>query len=425
MEDAISHAEKYWKSLSESEKSKFLEFIDASAEKSDDITENATLLKQSLQSDADIRIGQPLLDYTLNVLASYLICQGKDNEARALLDEDPIPTADWYYLNALLRFRELGDCIESRSALSVAFEESPVVALTLTGHENELGEEDELDEQDESMWEGDEDHAFVTQPAWQKTAGALAWMTKGMETEYKMFGASDMIDEVRVRKWQREVETASAHFRRQDLKSTKKAFKTALREAESLNDGGEMYLLTAKMLGNVLMESEDSLEDLRTTFAKKIAWLDQQESEDFESLFTSYSEFSEILYELGMDKEAGHCVQKALTYFEKAMNRGTENLDFHHKAEYLFIHACVLSQEEKFEEAERCFSELIAIQEKYLGVGHLSLIDGLMGWRFCLHNLNRHDEEKLIHDRLVSIDKNFDADDEYRFVCDAALVKAD
>ncbi len=107
MEDAISHAEKYWKSLSESEKSKFLEFIDASAEKSDDITENATLLKQSLQSDADIRIGQPLLDYTLNVLASYLICQGKDNEARALLDEDPIPTADWYYLNALLRFREL------------------------------------------------------------------------------------------------------------------------------------------------------------------------------------------------------------------------------------------------------------------------------------------------------------------------------
>ncbi len=281
------------------------------------------------------------------------------------------------------------------------------------------------EQQDESVWDGDEQHAFITQAAWEKTPGALAWIASRMDIEYKMFGASDVVDEVRVKKWQREVETASAHFRRQDLKATKKSFKTALREAESLNDGGEMFLLTAKMLGNVLLESEDSLEDLRASFEKKIAWLDQQDSEDFESLFNSYSEMSEILYELGMDKQAGHCVPKALAYFDKAMSKGTEKLDFHHKSQYLFIHACVLSQEEKFVEAVRCFSELISIQEKYLGVGHLSLVDGLMGWRFCLHNLKRHDEEKLIYDRLISIDKHFDADDEYRFVCDAALVKAE
>ncbi len=271
----------------------------------------------------------------------------------------------------------------------------------------------------------EEHYALITQPAWQKTAGALPWLTKRMETECKMFGASDLVDEVRVKKWQREVELADANLRRQDFKATKRSFKTALREAERLNDGGEMFLLTAKMLGGVLKETGDTLEDLRTTFDKKIAWLDQQENDDAESLFTSYSEFAKVLYELDMDKQAEHCAQKGLTYFEKAMDKGTEKLDLHYKAECLFIHACMLSQEETFAEAERCFSQLVAMQEEYLGNKHLSLVEGLMGQRFCLHQLKRHDDEKLIYDRLYSIDQHFDADDEYRFVCDAALVNAE
>lgn len=345
--------------------------------------------------------------------------EGRDKEARALLDEEPTLTPEWLYFNALLRFRESGDCIQSRSALSAAFNESPIVALTLTESE------DELNGQDKSLW-GDEEHfALITQPAWQKTAGALDWVSTRMDTECKMFGAAEVVDEARVKKWQREVELADANLRRQDFKATKRSFKTALREADSLNDGGEMFLLTAKMLGGVLQETEDSLEDLRTIFDKKIAWLDQQESEDTEGLFTSYAEFAKILYELDMDKQAEHCAQRGLAFFEKSMDKGTEKLDFHYKAECLFIHACMLSQEETFVEAERCFSQLVAIQEEYLGVKHPSLVDGLMGWRFCLHQLKRHDEEKLIYDRLYSINQNFDADDEYRFVCDAALVNAE
>lgn len=347
------------------------------------------------------------------------VCEGKDKEARALLDEDPVPTAEWFYFNALLRFRESGDCIQSRSALSAAFNESPVIAITLTDSEAELNE------QDKTLWGDDENYALITQPAWQKTAGALPWVSTRMDTECKMFGAADEVDEVRVKKWQREVELADANLRRQDFKATKRSFKTALREADSLNDGGEMFLLTAKMLGGVLQETGDTLEDLRTIFDKKIAWLDQQEGEDTEGLFTSYSEFAKVLYELDMDKQAEHCARKALAFFEKSMDKGTEKLDLHYKTECLFIHACMLSQEETFEEAERCFSQLTTIQQEYLGSKHLSLIEGMMGRRFCLHQLKRHDEEKLVYDWLHSIDENFDADDEYRFVCDAALVNAE
>ncbi len=77
-----------------------------------------------------------------------------------------------------------------------------------------------------------------------------------------------------------------------------------------------MFLLTAKMLGNVLLESEDSLEDLRTAFDKKdCVARPNRKAMTSKELFTSYSEFSEILYELGMDKQAGHCVPKALEFF--------------------------------------------------------------------------------------------------------------
>jgi hypothetical protein len=347
------------------------------------------------------------------------VCEGRDKEARALLDENPVPTVEWFYFNALLRFRESGDCMQSRSALSAAFNESPVVAITLTDSDAELNE------QDKSMWGDDEYYAQITQPAWQKTAGALSWVSTRMDTECKMFGAEDEVDEARVKKWQREVELADANLRRQDFKATKRSFKTALREADSLNDGGEMFVLTAKMLGGVLKETGDTLEDLRTIFDKKIAWLDKQESEDSDGLFTSYSQFAKVLYELDMDKQAEHCAQKGLAFFEQSMKKGSENLDFHYKTECLFIYACMLSQEETFVEAERCFSQLVSIQEEYLGVKHSSLVEGLMGQRFCLHQLKRHGDEKRVYDRLHSIDENFDADDEYRFVCDAALVNAE
>ncbi len=353
------------------------------------------------------------------VSLTELVCAGKDKEARAQLDEDPVPMADWFYFNALLRFRELGDCVQSRSALSAALDESPVIAITMTDSA------EELDEQDKTFWEEEENYALLTKPAWEKTKGALTWLSKAMDTEYKMFGASDFPDEIRIKKWQREIELADANLRRQDYKATKKSFRTALREADSLNDGGEMFLLTAQMLGGVLQETGDSLADLHGIFDKKIEWLDQQNSNELESLLTSYSEFARVLYELDMDKQAGHCAKKGLELAEKLMDKDSKQVDYHHKTQCLYIHACMLSQHEDFEEAAKCFSQLTSLLEQYLGEMHLSLVDSLMGSRFCLHELGRHEEEKLVYDRLYSIDENFDEGDEYRFVCDAALVKAE
>ena len=373
--------------------------------------------------------------HTVTNLTVHLICEGKDMEARAELDKDPVPTVEWLYLNALLKFREVGDCIQSRSAAAAALSDSPMIAIALNETEAAVSEEEDKEENKEEGSDDDDDdddesdlndlYASVTQPAWKSTEGALQWLSKQLENEPRLFGAAEHPDEVRLKKWQREFELADSNLRREDFKSTKRSFKAALREYDALNDGGDMFILTASMLGTFLQATEDSLEELQVAFDRKIAWLDKQEREDIEGLFTSYSEFAKVLMKLDMHKSAQHCAEIALTLYEKSIDQGAGKLNFHDGAGCLFMYACMLSEQENFAEAERRFSQLTEIQEEYLGKGHLSLVEGMMGWRFCLHQLKRHEEEKVIYDRLYAIDKHFDADDEYRFVCDAALVKAE
>ena len=252
----------------------------------------------------------------------------------------------------------------------------------------------------------------------------MEWLCKVFDTKHSLFGAEDVQDEVRYKKWQREMEVAEAHIRREDIKSIKRSFKMALREADSLNDGGDMFLLTAKMLGAVLLENGNSLDDLKESFDKKIAWLDKQESNDSESLFTSYSHFAKTLYELGMIKQAKHCARKAIDFYDDATKIGTTMLDYFYLCECLVIYGSLLSVEESFEEAEHIFARLVSAQEEFLGSKHLNLVDGLAGQRFCLHQLQRHKEEMEIEVKLREIDQYFDADDEYKLVCDAAAVSA-
>ena len=106
------------------------------------------------------------------------------------------------------------------------------------------------------------------------------------------------------------------------------------------------------------------------------------------------------------------------------MESGSRKLNYFDGCECLYLYACQPSSEENFEEAERHFAKLVAMKGDFLGEKHLDLVDGLMGWRHCLHKLNRHEEEKRVYDRLKAIDVNFDAGDEFRFVCEAVAVEA-
>lgn len=379
---------------------------------------------QELQSSTDLLwLSQDNLDSLFVALTTQLICANKTAEARAEIERDPAPLAHWYYMNALVKFKEMGDCIQSRSALSVALNDSVMIAVILTDERDEMDEEEQMDA-DSLLTDWDEQFAQITMPAWKQTPGAMEWLLKIFDTKHLLYGAAEVQDEIRFKKWQREMELADTHIRREDFKSTKKAFKTALREADMLNDGGDMFLLTAKMLGAVLLEAGESLSDMKTIFEKKVAWLDKQQSDDFDSLFNSYSNFAKTAFELGMHKEAMTCAKKAIEHYEKSIEKGSEKLDYFYCSECLYIYAVLLCREENFEEAERVFSRLIDMQEEFLGKNAVDLEESLIGLRLCLHKLKRHDEEKVVHEQLLAIDPAFDAEDETKFVCDAIPVEA-
>lgn len=379
---------------------------------------------QELQSSTDLLwLNQDNLDALFVALTTQLICANKTAEARAEVERDPVPLAHWYYMNALVKFKEMGDCIQSRSALSVALNDSVMIAVILTDELDEMDEEEHTDA-DSLPTDWDEQFALISMPAWKQTPGALEWLSKIFDTKHLLYGAEEVQDEIRFKKWQREMELADTHLRREDFKSTKKAFKTALREAEMLNDGGDMFLLTAKMLGAVLLEAGESLTDMKTIFEKKVAWLDKQQSDDFDSLFNSYSNFAKTAFELGMLKEAMTCAKKAIEHYEKSIENGSEKLDYFYCSECLYIYAVLLCREENFEEAEREFTKLIGMQEEFLGKKAVDLVESLIGLRLCLHKLKRHDEEKVVHEKLLAIDPAFDAEDETKFVCDALPVVA-
>lgn len=375
------------------------------------------LLRNLHLKSEELWMGESNREFTTALLTTFLICEGRDDEAREVLDKDQIPTLEWFFLNALLHFRKLGDCAISRSALSIALEESILVASILT----ETEAESEVLDDAETDWE--DHYALITKQAWQKNPEALLWLSHRQDVTPSLFGAEEHLDEVKYKRWQREFEMIDTHVRREDFKGMKKSFKTALREAENLNDGGATYLFTAQMFGAFLIELDEPLGELPAGISKKIAWLDRQESQDFESLFSSFSECVEVSMNLSMLDAAQHCAEKAISLLEKSIAQGSEKLTTDDGIPCRTYLAVLLSQQKKYSEAVEEFSKLVRIQEEYLGKNHLSLVDGLKGWRFCLHQLGRHDEEKVVYDRLEAIDANFDADDdEYKYECNPALV---
>ena len=112
------------------------------------------------------------------VLVAVLLEQGKDEEARRIMDRySPDALSHWAYNQALLQFRRRGDHSQARRRLNRAFSLNPYVPPLLLGERRvrswELqfvapGEENEAIE-----------YVHLYKNAWAMTSGALEWLSKG------------------------------------------------------------------------------------------------------------------------------------------------------------------------------------------------------------------------------------------------------
>lgn len=105
-------------------------------------------------------------------IVPLLLEQGRDAEARAVLDHYPEETAQWLYLKALVEFRKSGRSTAAKRALRAAFKANAYVVALLQS------DEPPLMPNSYSLGSPEEAAICLAEQArvWEETEGYLGWM---------------------------------------------------------------------------------------------------------------------------------------------------------------------------------------------------------------------------------------------------------
>ncbi|MBX9694005.1 MAG: hypothetical protein K2Z81_16590, partial [Cyanobacteria bacterium] len=259
--------------------------------------------------DTMSEMSQLELDVCRFNLVCYLIQENEDEKARKVLDGDPVPTVEWYYLNALLRFRELGgDSADSRGALSIALREEFAIGRLLSGAQAKRQLENEPPEYAI-------DYANLTKAAWAATDGAIAWLYDRLENSSRRVGEEAEVDEARFLRSVQEFDLGLSHLHRNNPKDAKRAFNQALRESERLNDGGEFFMTMVRLISELRRTNNDSITDLIERLEARFKFL-QRQTADPEKLFLSMVDLGNMFLELGALSRADECAKKAFALWQ-------------------------------------------------------------------------------------------------------------
>lgn len=372
----------------------------------------------SLLEDADVNnllVGQHIIDEIRFSLVTYLIVKNNDERARAILDGEAVPTFEWYYLNALLRFRQLGNTFISRGALHRALAEDEIIAYLLSDTEYD-GDQDDLDELD--RWT--RKYIDLTRECWNETPDAISWLSKTLTRDMPSVGFSKDVDQVLAGSIDDEFEVAMAHVASEDFESAQRSFNSALLKANKLNDGGAMLLFIVEMFTALLYEMDESQAPVVELLNERVAWLDAQAaSAEPEALMNSYLNIARAFHDDVEDIQGAEiCAQKAYDIF----NNIRSDSDSQTGENILTILGSIAVQKDDFPSLESHMRAAISMGEQTHGPSHLSIIDQLQFLRYALHGQGKHEEEGEIAKRIYAIDINADKDEDLAELewCDAS-----
>jgi len=359
--------------------------------------------------DADVDnllVGQHIIDEIRFLLVTYLIIQNNDERARAILDGEAVSTFEWYYSNALLRFRQLGNTFISRGALLRALGEDEMIAYLLSDTEYD-GDQDDLDELD--RWT--RKYIDLTRECWNETPDAISWLSKTLTADVPSAGCSTDVDQVLAGSIDDEFEVAMAHMAKEDFDSAKQSFKSALLNANKLNDGGSMFLFIVEMFTALLDDMDESQAPVIELLNERVTWLDAQAaSAEPEALMNSYLNIAKAFHDDVEDMRGAEiCAQKAYVIFNNIIS----DSDSQTGDNILTILGAIAAQKDDFVSLESHMRSAISLGEQTHGPTHLSIIDQLQFLRYALHRQGKHEEEVEIAKRAYSIDIHVDQDEDF------------
>ncbi len=359
--------------------------------------------------DADVNnllVGQHIIDEIRFSLVTYLTIQNNDQRAREILDGEAVPTFEWFYLNALLRFRQLGNTWISRGALHRALGDDEIIAYLLSDTEYD-GDEDDLEELD--RWT--RKYIDLTRECWTEPPDAIGWLSKTLTRDVPSVGFSKDVDQALARSIDDEFEVAMTHMASEDFENAKRSFHSALQNANKLNDGGSMFLFIVEMYSALLDEMDESQTPIIELLNQRVTWLDgQAASADPEALMNSYLNIAKAFLDDVEDIGGAEiCAQKAHTIF----NTIRSDSDSQTGDNILVILGSIAAQKDDFTALESHMRSAISMSEETHGPTHLSIIDPLQFLRYALHRQGKHEEEVETAKRVYALDINADKDEEF------------
>ncbi len=212
-----------------------------------------------------------------DLAVSFLLQSGKAQQAQTLLFSDTQDNAQWHGLNALVHFALSGDCLNSRTALTLSLTMGTMIA-------------DALLKGDISVFDDSVDapelrrHVADTEPSWQVIAGAVEWLQRISKDPCVMHNREMLEisiphgDQSRWKRWEDTVKRADHYLLQDDVSEAKKLYKSALREAERIDYSYGPFYETMTAIVDFTEQAGESFEELRSRIESRAARLSSDSS---------------------------------------------------------------------------------------------------------------------------------------------------
>lgn len=357
--------------------------------------------------------------------ASWMIQRGQDAGARAIIEEKLEDTAEWYFMYALLLYRELGDVPVSRAAARRALLEGPAVAGLLLAQSLDNDPSDGLpscaNEDEEDDDEEMDVRQFVTDTrcAWHTSTGSLKWFKEGIDYAVGDFarytghsaGSTQTDTSGKMKRWRSTFDIAQCFFNRADYREARRLLRTAIREVERFGALSWQFLASVDALRVVLLKLKEPLDEIVTIYERHASYIQTICTDDPVVKAYCYWSIAGRIWRCGEPERAERWFVETVELYEQLFSDGNPAMTMCDVSRVLLEAGQFMGEQRRYKEALPLLRRSLDLHEQFLGKMHPDLIIGADYLARCLHHVGRHAEEAALRQRMVS-DLHYDGESE-------------
>jgi tetratricopeptide (TPR) repeat protein len=334
--------------------------------------------------------------------ATWQLSMGCDSSAALeLLRKHPSDMPEWGFTNAIALFKQQGDNVVSRAALTSAIEEGSPIAGKL------LGKIDD-DIVDGIDLKGIESYPQNAIKIWEETPHALKWLQDSFDRFVEPSGEKpiepDSTNRRHYKLWSDNYQFAvNASRKEHTRKEAKKFFLSALKEARHFGALSWEFDSTVSRLSLSFVDARTQLEAAvreQVTAAKNL-----EQTNPLKAM-RAYARIAERFDRMENVAEADDCYRAALRILHSLSETDRDLVDNCERAELLADAVAYRLDEEELRRSIALLEESLELRVSYLGPKHGELLDTMLDLHKCLVSLegDASDRAEVLKTRMLLIE---------------------